>query len=117
MPPVDQLARAQDLIKQADICIFDIDGTLLNSRDAVHYFAFLNAIREIFKVEANTDGIHMHGNTDIGILRAVSQRAGIPPAALDAELSGIITRMCAEVESKSQDLRPELCPSVRQLIT
>jgi phosphoglycolate phosphatase len=117
MPSVDQLARAQELIRQADICIFDIDGTLLNSRDAVHYFAFLNAIRSVFKVEANTDGIHMHGNTDIGILRAVAQRAGISPAALDAELSGIITRMCAEVESNSKDLRPELCPSIRELIT
>jgi phosphoglycolate phosphatase len=117
MAPVDQLVRAQDLIKQADICIFDIDGTLLNSRDAVHYFAFLNAIRTVFSVEANTDGIHMHGNTDIGILRAVAQRAGIPPVALEAELPGIITRMCAEVESNSKDLRPELCPSIRDLIT
>ena len=93
MPSVDQVAHARELIRQADICIFDIDGTLLNSRDAVHYFAFLNAIREVFQVDAKTDGIHMHGNTDIGILRAVAQRAGIPAAALDAELSGIITRM------------------------
>src|SRR3954466_547970 len=117
MAAVDQLAHAQHLIKQADICIFDIDGTLLNSRDAVHYFAFLNAIREVFKVEANTDGIHMHGNTDIGILRAVATRAGIPEASLESELSRIITRMCAEVEANSKDLRPELCPSVRELVT
>jgi phosphoglycolate phosphatase len=117
MPSGDQLARAQELIKHADICIFDIDGTLLNSRDAVHYFAFLNAIRNVFQVDANTDGIHMHGNTDIGILRAVAQRAGISTAALEAELSGIIARMCAEVEANSKDLRPELCPSVRELVT
>jgi phosphoglycolate phosphatase len=117
MAVVDQLAHAQHLIKQADICIFDIDGTLLNSRDAVHYFAFLNAIREVFKVEANTDGIHMHGNTDIGILRAVATRAGIPEVALEAELSRIISRMCSEVEANSKDLRPELCPSVRELVT
>src|SRR5436190_21012401 len=116
MAPVDHRAHAQRLIKQADICIFDIDGTLLNSRDAVHYFAFLNAIRQVFRVEANTDGIHMHGNTDIGILRAVAQRAGIPAAALEAELPGIIARMCSEVEKNSHDLRPELCPSVRELI-
>src|SRR5437899_12743408 len=116
MAPVDHLARAQELIKQADICIFDIDGTLLNSRDAVHYFAFLNAIRTVFDVEANTDGIHMHGNTDIGILRAVAQRAGITPTALETELPGIIARMCAEVESNSKDLRPELCPSIREMV-
>src|SRR5947199_5968600 len=117
MSSVDQLGRAQELINRADICIFDIDGTLLNSRDAVHYFAFLNAIRKVFQVEANTDGIHMHGNTDIGILRAVAERAGIPKAALEAELPGIVSRMCAEVEANSKDLRPELCPSVRELVT
>jgi Predicted phosphatases len=116
MGTVPHLARAQQLIQQADICIFDIDGTLLNSRDAVHYFAFLNVIREVFKVEANTDGIHMHGNTDIGILRAVATRAGIPQPALESELSRIITRMCSEVEANSKDLRPEVCPSVRELI-
>ena len=117
MATVPHLARAQELIQQADICIFDIDGTLLNSRDAVHYFAFLNAIREVFKVEANTDGIHMHGNTDIGILRAVATRAGIPERALEAELPKIIARMCSEVEANSKELRPEVCPSVRELIT
>lgn len=117
MATLSHLERAQELIQQADVCIFDIDGTLLNSRDAVHYFAFLNAIREIFGVEANTDGIHMHGNTDIGILRAVAQRAGIPAPALEAELSRIIDRMCREVEANSKDLRPELCPSVRELVS
>src|SRR3954465_15853542 len=117
MASVDQLAHAQQLIKQADICIFDIDGTLLNSRDSVPYFAFLNAIREVFKVEANTDGIHMHGNTDIGILRAVATRAGIPARALENELPRIISRMGAEVEANSKDLRPELCPSIRELVS
>ena len=117
MATLRHLERAQELIQQADVCLFDIDGTLLNSRDAVHYFAFLNAIREIFGVEANTDGIHMHGNTDIGILRAVAQRAGIPAPALEAELSRIIDRMCREVEANSKDLRPELCPSVRELVS
>jgi phosphoglycolate phosphatase len=117
MATLDHRSRAQELIQQADICIFDIDGTLLNSRDAVHYFAFLNAIREVFKVEANTDGIHMHGNTDIGILRAVATRAGIPQPALEPELSRIISRMCAEVEANSKDLRPELCPSIRELVS
>jgi len=50
MATLHNIERAQELIQQADICILDIDGTLLNSRDAVHYFAFLNAIREIFAV-------------------------------------------------------------------
>jgi phosphoglycolate phosphatase len=59
----------------------------------------------------------MHGNTDIGILRAVATRAGISEPALESELSRIITRMCAEVEANSKELLPELCPSVRELVT
>ena len=30
----------------ADAYLFDIDGTLLNSRDGVHYNAFHNAVRQ-----------------------------------------------------------------------
>ena len=33
----------------ADAYLFDIDGTLLNSRDAVHYFSFRNALRTCWR--------------------------------------------------------------------
>ena len=68
----------------ADAYLFDIDGTLLNSRDAVHYFAFQSAVRAVLNLEASIDGVHVHGNTDPGIVRAVLQRAGLGPAAIDA---------------------------------
>ncbi|HZD94070.1 MAG TPA: hypothetical protein VE133_07435, partial [Candidatus Sulfotelmatobacter sp.] len=61
----------------ADAYLFDIDGTLLNSRDAVHYFSFLNASRAVLGREVSLDGLHVHGNTDPGILRAVLRRAGV----------------------------------------
>jgi len=54
----------------ADAFLFDIDGTLLNSGDAVHYFAFRNAIRDVLGIEASIEGVPVHGNTDVGILRA-----------------------------------------------
>ncbi len=100
----------------ADAFLFDIDGTLLNSRDAVHYFAFHNAIREILGVEASIEGVPVHGNTDVGILRAVLQRAGLKNGAIDAHMPQIVARMCAEVQQNRERLDPELCPSIPELI-
>jgi phosphoglycolate phosphatase len=97
--------------------LFDIDGTLLNSRDAVHYFAFRNAMRETLGIEASIEGVPVHGNTDIGILRAVLRREGLKDSEIDSSLPEIIERMCAEVQRNREQLSPELCPSIRELVT
>ena len=86
----------------ADAFLFDIDGTLLNSRDAVHYFAFRTAIRDVLGIEASIEGVPVHGNTDVGILRAVLQRAGMKNSAIDAHMPQIVARMCAEVQQNRE---------------
>ena len=101
----------------ADAYLFDIDGTLLNSRDPVHYFAFQNALKDTFGIEAKIDGIPVHGNTDIGILRAVLQRAGIADAQINVHLPQMIEQMCAEVERNREQMCPELCPSMYELVS
>jgi len=103
--------------QSADAYLFDIDGTLLNSRDPVHYFAFTNAIKNIFSVEAKIDGVPVHGNTDVGILRAVLQRAGIADSEINARLPQMIEQMCAEVQRNHQQIRAELCPSIYELVS
>ena len=100
----------------ADAYLFDIDGTLLNSRDAVHYFACRNAVRAIFGVETNIEGIHVHGNTDPGILRAVLRRAGVNDTAIDGGMAEMVEHICAEVQRSREDLCPELCPSIPELM-
>jgi len=100
----------------ADAFLFDIDGTLLNSRDAVHYFAFRNAIRDILGIEATVEGVPVHGNTDVGILRAILQRAGVQEPAINASLPQIVEQMCAEVRQNREQLSPELCPSILELL-
>lgn len=100
----------------ADCYLFDIDGTLLNSRDAVHYQAFRHAIRELYGLDANIDGIPVHGNTDPGILRAVLRRAGIDEQHITASLPAIIDLMCAEVNRNQSELAPELCPAIPELL-
>jgi phosphoglycolate phosphatase len=100
----------------ADAFLFDIDGTLLNSRDAVHYFTFRTAIRDVLGIEASIEGVPVHGNTDVGILRAVLQRAGLRDRAIDRHMPQIVARMCAEVQQNREQLNPELCPSILELI-
>lgn len=100
----------------ADAFLFDIDGTLLNSRDAVHYFAFRNAIRDVLGMEASIESVPVHGNTDVGILRAVLQRAGLADADIDSHMPQVVARMCAEVQQNREQLNPELCPSILELI-
>jgi phosphoglycolate phosphatase-like HAD superfamily hydrolase len=100
----------------ADAYLFDIDGTLLNSRDAVHYFSFRNAVRKVLDIEITIDGVPLHGNTDFGIMRAVLNRAGLDDATIDRKAPRIFDQMIAEVTANHDDLRPEPCPSIEELI-
>jgi phosphoglycolate phosphatase len=99
-----------------DAYLFDIDGTLLNARDGVHYYAFRNAMRELFSIDGSIDGVPVHGNTDLGILRAVLLRAGIAAEEFERRLPELIQHMCDEVRSNAADIRVELCPSIRELL-
>jgi phosphoglycolate phosphatase-like HAD superfamily hydrolase len=101
----------------AEAYIFDIDGTLLNSRDGVHYNAFHSAMREFFGITSNIDGVPVHGNTDPGIIRAVLKREGVSDTDFTAVWPRFAEHMCAEVERNRSGLRPELCPSVSDLTT
>jgi phosphoglycolate phosphatase len=101
----------------ADAYLFDIDGTLLNSRDAVHYFSFRHAVKEILGIDASIDGVPVHGNTDVGILRAALQQSNIKSEVIDSSMPKIISAMCAEVQRNQEQLRPELCPSIVEVIS
>lgn len=102
--------------RAADAYLFDIDGTLLNSHDGVHYNAFHRAVREVFGVNSKIDGVPVHGNTDIGILRAVLAREGVPDRDFQAKLPSMLQLMYDEVQSKTDQLNPVLCPSVDELL-
>ena len=102
--------------RAADAYLFDIDGTLLNSKDAVHYWALHNAVKQVFGLELDVTGVPIHGNTDIGIFRGFMQKSGIAEAEWLPKLPRLVTLISEEVESNAADLRPELCPSVRELI-
>jgi phosphoglycolate phosphatase-like HAD superfamily hydrolase len=99
-----------------DAYLFDIDGTLLNSRDAVHYHAFHRAVATIFGLDFRLDGVPVHGNTDIGILRAYLESAGVAESTWRPQLEHLIDLMSAEVEFNAAALRPERCPAIVELL-
>lgn len=102
--------------RAADAYLFDIDGTLLNTRDGVHYYSFRNALKNIFGIDASIEGVPVHGNTDVGILRAVIRRAGISDASFEEKLPLIVQQMSDEVEGRSHEIRADICPSIRELL-
>ncbi len=99
-----------------DAYLFDIDGTLMNVRDGTHYHAFHNAVRNVFGVDSHIDGVPVQGNTDIGILRAVLRRAGLTDAEFESRLPLAVDHMCRDVNGNAAAIRPELCPSILELL-
>ena len=99
-----------------DAYLFDIDGTLLNSRDAVHYSAFHAALENVFRVQERIDTVQVHGNTDPGILRAVVRNAGISNEVFMAELPRALQYMREAAIANCGDMRPEICAGVTDLL-
>jgi phosphoglycolate phosphatase len=99
-----------------DAYLFDIDGTLLISRDAVHYDAFLSALRHLSGRALSLDGVTLQGSTDPRILLDALALAGLAEAEMSAALPPALLRMCSEVEARAAELRPELCPAVSELL-
>jgi phosphoglycolate phosphatase len=101
---------------EADAYLFDIDGTLLNSRDGVHYNAFHQALEQVYGSTVRIDQVPVHGNTDVGILRAVAAAGGVTDRAFEQKLALAREHMLAAVRCHAGDLRPQLCPSVSELL-
>jgi phosphoglycolate phosphatase-like HAD superfamily hydrolase len=103
-------------ILRADAYIFDIDGTLLNTKDLVHWNALHQAMIEAYGVDATIDGIPYHGKTDLSILRAAVGRAGISDHEFGAQLPSALEVVCREVERNHLQLTPQVCPGILGLL-
>lgn len=99
-----------------DAYLFDIDGTLLHCRDAVHYFAFCSALKLLSGRDLNLDGVVAHGNTDIGILRDALTLAGIPESHWRPRLADACRAMCSEVTAQRESICSAVLPGVRRAL-
>jgi phosphoglycolate phosphatase len=99
-----------------DAYLFDIDGTLLHCTDAVHYFAFCDALKYISGKPLTLEGVVAHGNTDVGILRDALALANVPEAHWRPMLPQVRDAMCRFVETRKTDLCTTLLPRVRDVL-
>lgn len=105
----NQLPRSWDSF---DIYLFDIDGTLLTCSDAVHYFAFCDALQFVSGKSLTLDGVITHGNTDIGILRDALALAGIHTDCWRPQIHQLTERMCSFVDAHAHEICAAAMPSV-----
>lgn len=99
-----------------DVYIFDIDGTLLHCADAVHYFAFCNALSTIAGKPVNLDGVTAHGNTDTGIVRDAFALAGVAESVWRPRVAEIHTLMCSYVAAHRDEFCIRALPMVRDTL-
>jgi len=99
-----------------DAYLFDIDGTLANTRGGVHYNSFHSALRDIYGCGGRIDSVPVHGNTDIGILRAALAHHGKLSSDFESLLPRAQALMCAEVARNADALQVELCPAIPELL-
>lgn len=107
------LGRAWD---EFDAYLIDIDGTLMNCTDAVHYFAFNDALTAVAGRPLTIDGVVAHGNVDVGILRDAFAHAGIPEEAWRPRLPEILDRMRRFVSERRKEFCISVLPSAREAL-
>jgi phosphoglycolate phosphatase len=99
-----------------DAYLFDIDGTLLNCSDTVHYFAFCDALSRVAGRPLTLEGVTAHGNTDTGILRDAWALAGIDESTWRPRLTDIHDTMCRFVEARQDEVCVTVMPQVHNVL-
>ena len=99
-----------------DAYLFDIDGTLLNCTDAVHYFGFCEVLSGVAGRPLNLDGVVAHGNVDVGILRDALALAGVEDTEWRPRIAEMRESLSSFVEARSGELCVDVLPGVREVL-
>jgi phosphoglycolate phosphatase len=99
-----------------DAYLFDIDGTLLRSRDRVHYDSVASSVHRVTGFEITLAGVLLHGNTDTAILREAYRQAGLPENVLEQQYEAILEAMRNSVVERRHELDPIVMPGVNETL-
>ena len=102
---------------EQDAYLFDIDGTLLRSRDRIHVDSFAASVQRVTGFEVTLAGIVLQGSTDTGILREACHQAGIPPEVLEAHTAAILEAMGKTVAEQRHALDLVRMPGVEEALS
>jgi phosphoglycolate phosphatase-like HAD superfamily hydrolase len=122
MQTIQQNNEARTAIKagfawdRQDAYLFDIDGTLLRSRDRVHVESFTSSVQHVTGFEVSLTGVALAGNTDTSILREACNLAGIPTEVLEPQVAAILEGMCNSVVGRRHELDFIVMPGVKEAL-
>jgi phosphoglycolate phosphatase len=101
---------------KSDAYLFDIDGTLLNTQDLIHYRALNRALRDVYGADTTIDGIAYHGKTDLSILRAALARVGVTDEVFASKLPAALEIVRLDVGLNAHALVPKVCAAIPELL-
>jgi phosphoglycolate phosphatase len=96
--------------------LFDIDGTLLRSRDRVHVDSFFSSVRSVMGRELVLDGVVLSGNTDPGILIDAFRLAGLDDSHWQPHLENVLEKMRADVGARRAEMNLIKMPGVDEIL-
>src|SRR6202012_4172309 len=99
-----------------DAYLFDIDGTLLRSRDRIHVDSVAASVQRVTGFEITLAGVLLHGSTDTAILREACKQAGIPAEVMEAQTEAILEAMRTTVAERRQELDLVRMPGVEDVL-
>lgn len=99
-----------------DSYLFDIDGTLLNCRDAVHYSAFLECLRDISGREITLAGVPVHGSTDPKIIADALRLSGLPEESWRPFIPAALKSIARNVRANRAQIQADVLPGVQRVL-
>ena len=99
-----------------DAYLFDIDGTLLRSRDRIHFNSFATSVHRVTGLEISLSGVVLHGGTDTAILREAFALAGVPADAWEPQLEAILEAMRQTVAASRGEMDLWTMPGVEETL-
>ena len=99
-----------------DVYLFDIDGTLLRSRDRIHFNSFAESVREATGLEISLEGVLLHGGTDTAILREAFVLAGIEAEQWEPHTEAILEAMREIIRTRQAEMDLWTMPAAEETL-
>jgi phosphoglycolate phosphatase len=123
MPTAEETVHGRVSIREGfawdaqDAYLFDIDGTLLRSRDRIHIDSFAASVREVTGFEVSLAGVSLSGSTDTAILQEAFALAEISSETWEPQLEAILHAMRNTVLSRRGEMDLWTMPGVEETLT
>jgi phosphoglycolate phosphatase len=96
--------------------LFDIDGTLMRSRDRIHFNSFATSFKRVTGFELSFAGVQLAGNTDTAILREAGEQAGIPAKIMEERTEAVLEAMRRAVADQRGQMDLIRMPGVEEVL-